>query len=161
MSNEFRFPVTAAPDRPWVSIGKGGRGKWGEFPGPATADALWYSTPTYCFMGALAVPSGATNYIPEFPVAVRDTQTCSLIGLIIKTYAGTVTFKIQHNGSDVGGGSPYTWTTSTTLTEVTATACFPIEVANKDSFQPVITAVSGSPSGGTIAFILEHGLAAP
>lgn len=100
---------------------------------------------TYSVSGVLSVASGATGYLPPFFMPVGN-QSVSLYQIRTEVRSGSCTIEIQHNGSNIATGIAVT-TTPTTY-DVAAT------VANGDSFQVVITAVS-SADGLSCSFFFE------
>jgi hypothetical protein len=91
---------------------------------------------TYSVSGVLSVPSGATGYLPPFFMPVASGQSISLYAVIYEVRSGSCVIEIQHNGSNIATGLAVG--TSPTETAVSAT------VANNDTFQVVITSVSGA-----------------
>lgn len=125
----------------------GGGGNYGAF----------YWTKDYAVSGVIAVPSGATNYLPSHYIPLLGSspgQKVSLVGIACYSRTAGVTFKIQHNGTDVG--SPFTWTTTTSwVADYSASSNLPITVATGDYFAPVVTSISGTPDGLGVTFIYE------
>ncbi|HUC87792.1 MAG TPA: hypothetical protein VMR95_01425 [Candidatus Binatia bacterium] len=122
--------------------------------------ASWAAIPTitfteghnYSVSGAIAVPSGATNFLPPFfePVASGITKTLIDVRYVIR--AGTsVTFQVTQNGSAVGGLSALSATTSPTTTPPSS----PPSVSNYDEFAVVVTAISGTPDGLSVTLIFQ------
>jgi hypothetical protein len=97
-----------------------------------------YDNDTYSVSGALAVPSGATNYLPPFFKVFPSNVTYTLIGIEAMVRSGSCTISIDQNGSAVSGLSAVSVTTSATTTNATS----PASVTSGDYFSPVITAVS-------------------
>ena len=101
---------------------------------------------TYSVSGTLVVPSGATGYLPPFFMPVGTGQTVSLYAVIAEVRAGSCVVNIEHNGTAISSGLAV----STTPTETAVSAT----VANNDTFQVVITAVS-SADGLSCSFYFE------
>ena len=91
---------------------------------------------TYSVSGVLQVPSGATGYLPPFFMPVGGSQGIALFAVRYMVRSGSATMNIQHNGSNIATGLSVT-TTATTTSLLQA-------VANNDTFQPVLTAVSSA-----------------
>jgi hypothetical protein len=104
---------------------------------------------TYSVSGLLAVPSGATNYLPPFNFPIVAGQSATLQAVRAWTRSGTsITANIQQNGTTIGGLSGIVIGTTPT----TYTPTVPPSVANWDQFAPVITAISGTPDGLSLTF---------
>ncbi len=139
------FPPTAPANSPWVSVGNGGKGRWGEFP----ASSPFQKGYTYAVQGALAVPSGATNFLPPFFLPIEPGVVVTLIGVRGMVRGGTnVTISIQRNGSNVSGLTGLTITTSPSSFAPT----IPVDASDGDYFAPLITAISGTPDGLSLTF---------
>lgn len=111
---------------------------------PNLQTAVTYELPfSYAVSGTLVVPSGATGYLPPFYWPVPSGQTVSLVSVTYSVRSGTATMNIEHNGSAISTGIAVSATPTTTAVAAT--------VANSDSFQPVLTAVSAS-DGLTVSF---------
>jgi hypothetical protein len=100
---------------------------------------------TWAVPGAIAVPSGATTYIPPMFVNVpAGAGGRTLTGVRAMIRAGTsVTFDVQRNGVGVVGLTGIVATTTPTSTML-ATA---LALADGDSIAIVVTAVAGTPDG--------------
>ena len=98
---------------------------------------------SYAVSGVLVVPSGATGFLPPFYWPVPSGQTVNLVSVRYAVRSGTATLNIQKNGSNIATGIAVTSSPATTAVAAT--------VANNDSFQPVLTAVS-SADGLTVSF---------
>lgn len=109
-------------------------------PGESITTELPFS---YAVSGTLSVPSGATGYLPPFYWPVPAGQTVTLEAVRYSVRSGTATMNIQHNGSNISTGIAVSATPATTTVVAS--------VANNDSFQPVLTAVSSS-DGLTVSF---------
>jgi hypothetical protein len=121
-------------------------------PAKKTTKVAW----TYTLPGEIKVPAGATDYLPPALISLITNQTVTLVGYQWFLSSGTsFTFKISH------------WRAGTTtdlVTDVVAasatgrgTAAFgtPKVFNDLDEWMPVITAVSGTPSGGYVAMLAE------
>lgn len=111
--------------------------------GDSQGSSVWgtidtYDNDTYSVSGTLAVPSGATNYLPPFFKVFPSNVTYTLIGIEAMVRSGSCTISIDQNGSAVSGLSAVSVTTSATTTNATS----PASVTSGDYFSPVITAVS-------------------
>lgn len=119
------------------------QGLWLQSRGDGQGSTVWsqisdYDNDTYSVSGALAVPSGATNYLPPFFKVFPSNVTYTLIGIEAMVRSGSCTISIDQNGSAVSGLSAVSVTTSATTTNATS----PASVTSGDYFSPVITAVS-------------------
>ena len=101
---------------------------------------------TYSESGTLAVPSGATGYLPPFFMPVGTGQTVSLYAVIYEVRSGTCDINIEHNGAAIATGLAVSATPATTAVSAS--------VANNDTFQVVVTAVS-SADGLSCSFYFE------
>jgi hypothetical protein len=102
--------------------------------------------------GAIAVPSGDTDYIPGFFVSKSSLQVVKLVKCRYKINSGTsVTAKLQVNGSDATG-----FTGISVGTTAASTDPADITLADDDYVALVVTAVSGSPKNLSMTVILEH-----
>ena len=111
-----------------------------------------HDSKTYAVSSLIAVPSGATNFLPPFFLPVPAGQTWFLVGVRAMIRAGTsATMDIQQNGVGVGGltGIVVTTTAATTL------ATTPSPVVDGDYFAPVFTAISGTPDGLSLSFYFQ------
>lgn len=107
---------------------------------------------TYSVSGSLAVPSGATNFLPPFFMPVPAGQTVNLVSVIGVVNGGTsVTLDVTQNGSGVTGLTGLTITTSPSSAGPTSATA----VANNDQFAVVITAISGTPDGLSLSFYFD------
>ena len=107
---------------------------------------------TYAVQGLLAVPSGATNFLPPFFLPVPVGQTWTLVGVRAMVRGGTsATFNIQHNGTTIGGLSGIVVTT----TAGTSTPTVGEAILDGDYLAPVITAISGTPDGLSMSFYFQ------
>lgn len=88
---------------------------------------------TYAVSGTLVVPSGATGFLPPFYMPANQGVTCFNIRCAVRS--GSCTVNAQHNG-----------VTFSTIAVTTTPTDHPVSVvvANDDSFQPVITAVTAA-----------------
>lgn len=122
--------------------------------GGTTIRVAW----TYTLPGEIKVPSGSTDFLPPAPISVPAGQTVELIGYIWTLWNGTsFTFSLQHRtGSALA-------TTTTLVSGVTATSAsvkgsgtFTAKsCADGDSWQPIISGVSSTPSGGSVAILAD------
>lgn len=107
---------------------------------------------TYAVSGPLAIPSGASDYLPPFFMPVPVGQTWTLIGIRAMVRGATsVTVNIQQNGLTVAGLSGVIITTTATSFAPTN----PAPVADGDYFAPVVTAISGTPDGLSCTFYFQ------
>ena len=118
--------------------------------GTGQNDSVWVSLTlpyTYSVSGTLAVPSGATNFLPPF-FSPGGMQLLSVIGM---TRSGSLTLDIQQNGSGIAGltglAISNTPSTNSPTNQVTASP--------GDYFAPVITAISGTPDGLSLSFYFQ------
>ena len=111
-----------------------------------------YDSKTYVVSGTVAVPSGATNFLPPFFLPVPAGQTWTLMGVRAMIRAGTsATVAIQQNGVSIGGLTAVVVTTTATNTLATT----PSPVTDGDYFAPVVTAISGTPDGMSVSFYFQ------
>ena len=109
-----------------------------------------FQVKTFIVGGAIAVPSGDTNYIPPAFVYVPSGVAQSLKSVRYVIHSGTsVTFKLQKNGVDITGFTGLSATTSAGVTTPTAVA-----LADGDQLAVVVTAVSGSPQNMSIGLVI-------
>lgn len=107
---------------------------------------------TYSVSGALAVPSGATNFLPPFFMPVPSGQTCKLVGVTAAIRGGTsVTLSVDQNGFAVSGLGSLSVTPTAGFTAATT----PPSVSDGDAFAPVISAITGSPDGLSLSFYFD------
>lgn len=112
-----------------------------------------YQEHTFVVTGTVAVPSGATNYLPPFFAAVREGTSLKLVGCRYKIHSGTsATVKVQINGSDATGFTGLVVTTTAASTTPTA-----ITLAHEDLVALVVTAVSGAPTHLSFTLFFELG----
>ena len=143
------IPSTTQAGWKFTSVGDGtGRGNWQ----PVAAPSVIRIGRTYAVQGLIAVPSGATNYIPPFEVPVPAGQTVTFIGVSGLVRAATsVTVSINQNGSGITGLTAVVITTTSAETDAaTPTAC-----ADGDLFAPVVSSISGTPDGLSLTFIFD------
>jgi hypothetical protein len=101
---------------------------------------------TYSVSGTLQVASGGTGYLPPFFMPLGAGQTVSLYAVRAEVRSGSCTVEYQHNGSNIATGVAVGTSPSTTTVSAT--------VANNDTFQVVVTAVS-SADGLSCSFYFE------
>lgn len=107
---------------------------------------------SYSVSGLLAVPSGATNFLPPFNIPISASETVTLAGVMASIRGGTsVTVEIQQNGSNVSGLGALVVTTTPGFTAATV----PPSVANDDSFAIIVTAISAIPDGLSLTFYFD------
>ncbi len=133
-------------------------GLWWQSLGNGQDSGIWsqisdYANDTYSVSGTLAVPSGATAYLPPFFKVFPSNVAYTLIGVIAMVRSGSCTLSVNQNGSAVSGLSSINVTTSAT----TFYATTPATVSSNDYFAPVISAVS-SADGLSLTFIFRKSL---
>lgn len=107
---------------------------------------------TFSISGLIAVPSGATNFIPPFFEPVDSGVTKKIIGVRCEVRGGTsATFAVNQNGSPVSGLSSVTASTAAAYTAATV----PPSVTDGDVFAIVVASISGTPDGLTVSLIFE------
>lgn len=107
---------------------------------------------TFLVPGLIAVPSGATDYIPPMFITVPSGVTVKISKVRYKIRAGTsVTFKLQNNGVDITGFTGISATTTAASTTPTAVA-----VADDDVIALIVTAVSGAPDNLSVKLVLDY-----
>jgi len=136
-NNYSQLPSTNSQGYILFSKGDGsGGGVWGS---PSTLTKTRYVTHTFAVSGTLAVPSGATNFLPPFFMVLASGETATLVSVRYMVRSGTCTFTLNQNGSGAAGFTGISVTTTPTSTTPTAVA-----VSNNDYFAPVLTAVSSA-----------------
>jgi hypothetical protein len=105
---------------------------------------------TYPISGPLGLPSAGLNYLPPFFLpTIPGAGSITVVGYRYMLRAGTsATIKTQKNGVDQTTGISATTTAASTTASI---AC-----ASNDYWQPVITAISGSPDGLTFTFFVQY-----
>lgn len=107
---------------------------------------------TFAVGGTIAVPSGATDFIPPMYVSLGAIETAKIVKVLYSIQSGTsATCKVQKAGVDVTGLTGLAVTTTPGSTTPTAAT-----VAEGDSIAVVVTAVSGAPTNLSFTVILEH-----
>lgn len=108
---------------------------------------------TWAIYGAVAVPSGDTDFILPFFVPVPSGQGVVVVGARHKINSGTsVTATVNKNGSAITGLSALSITTTATTSTATAgNVC-----ADGDALALVVSAVSGSPKNMTFTLYLKY-----
>jgi hypothetical protein len=106
---------------------------------------------TWTISGAIAVPSGDTDFINPMFVSLPSGQTANLAGCKYLINSGTsVTAKLQKNGTDATGFTGISVTTTAATTFPTA-----VTLADGDKLALVVTAVSGSPFNLAFTIFLD------
>lgn len=114
--------------------------------------AVFYTTLTWAIPGAIAVPSGDTDFIVPTFVSEGANEVVVLDKIRYKINSGTsVTFKMQVNGSDATGFTSLSCTTTAATTDPSD-----VSLTDLDVLVPVVTAVSGSPKNMTVTAFLKH-----
>jgi hypothetical protein len=110
---------------------------------------------TIALMGGINVPSGTSDVIPPFFVAVPAGKTAKIVAVRSIIGAGTsVTAKLTKNGVDIAEYSgANAIAVSTSAASVTPGS--PPSVASADLLQLVVTAVSGSPENLSVTIVIE------
>jgi peptidoglycan/xylan/chitin deacetylase (PgdA/CDA1 family) len=112
----------------------------------------WYETKIYTVPDEIKVPSGATDFLPPFIIALRSGQTAKVVEVIHEIGSGTsATLKLQKNGSDLTGFTGIEVKAEKKTTNPTDQA-----IADGDVIAPVVTAVSGTPKNLSFAIVIEH-----
>jgi hypothetical protein len=123
----------------WHEIGRSGPTRWRE-------------VKEYVVPDTIAVPSGATNYLPPFFITFKTPQTVKLVAVYAKIQEGTsATFKLQDNEVDITGFTGIEAKPTAAKTEPTG-----VTMVNEHRIAPVVTAVSGTPKNLSIGIVLEH-----
>ncbi|MGH2612672.1 MAG: hypothetical protein ACRDFB_06430 [Rhabdochlamydiaceae bacterium] len=141
-----------------VSLGSGATGDIltqqsnGSF-APATVPSKSFEeSRTIAWSGDVAVPSGATAYLPPFFEPVLSGTSKVLVSARYMIRAGTsATFEITQNGTAVTGLSSLSATTTAAYTTATSTP----SVTDGDQFAVVVSAISGVPDGLTVSLIFK------
>jgi len=122
-----------------------------------TGGMKWASLTTqiphaYTIQGEIKVPSGDTDFIPQFYVPVPSGKTVKVVKCTYKINSGTsATVKLQKNGSDITGFTSISVTTTKSSTTPTA-----VSLADGDAVALVVTAVSGTPKNMSFTIIIEY-----
>lgn len=116
-----------------------------------TIPAKTYRIPhTFTISGEVKVDVAGESYIPPFPIPVPAGQAVDLASVRVRLNSGTsATCELRKNGTIVGAA--FTVSSSTWAT-VARTTTF----ADLDDLALVITAVSGTPKGLSVAALLEY-----
>ena len=112
---------------------------------------LYYFPYTYAVTGAIAVASGATNYLPPFFYPCIGGQQVELYAVRGKTRSGSLTLDIQQNGSGITGLTSLSFST-------TVSTYYPssqIVVGDGDYFSPFIDTITSTPDGLSLTFIFS------
>lgn len=138
------IPNTNSAGKSLYSVGDGtNAATWGQ---PLQTIYLQY---TYAVSGAIAVASGATNYLPPFYYPVLGGQNVTLWGVRGRTRTGSLKLDINHNGAGITGLTSQTITTSTNTYNPSST----VSVVDGDYFAPLINTITSTPDGLTLTFI--------
>lgn len=107
---------------------------------------------TWAISGAIAVPSGDTDFICPFYVPVPTGQTAALAACRYSINSGTsATVKLQKNGVDATGFTAISVTTTPATTDPANVA-----LADGDALALVVTAVSASPTNMSFTVWIEY-----
>ena len=111
---------------------------------------------TFTISGTVAVPSGATNYIPPFFVSLPAGQTAVIAGARHRIRGGTsATWTISRGTVDAGTAVTGLTSIASTTTVTTTSATAANTLADGDAVQLVVSAVSGAPENMTVAVFLD------
>jgi len=106
---------------------------------------------TYAISGAIAVPSGDTDFILPFFVSFATGQTASIVKARHSINGGaSATVKLQRNGVDITGYTAIT--VNTTPSDTTQTQA----LTDNDELALVVTAVSGAPMNMNFTIFIEY-----
>jgi|ERR1035437_3892969 hypothetical protein len=147
------FTPVARSNRPWVSVGNGPLGKWGEWPDASAANLTTTRiSRAYIIQGTLLLPSGTTNVIPSFPMGVSGSATLvNCIGYILDGTSVTLTaYKTVAGTPTAIAGGPTSAVVTTAVQSFPPTD--PLAVDDKDRFSIVLTALSATPINLTWSF---------
>jgi hypothetical protein len=107
---------------------------------------------TFTIPGAIAVPSGDTDYICGFFVASPVGRTPRLVECRHRINSGTsATVKLQRNGADITGFTGLSVTPTSTLTDPADQ-----DLAHGDYIALVVTAVTGSPKNLSLTLVVDQ-----
>ncbi len=107
---------------------------------------------TWTVSGAIAVPSGDTDFINPMFIGLASGETAKLAACKYIVNSGTsVTAKLQINGSDATGFTAISVTTTAASTDPTD-----IVLSGGDKLALIVTAVSGSPKNLTFTIFVEY-----
>lgn len=107
---------------------------------------------TYTVSGLLAVPSGASSFLPPFFMPIPTGQSAKLVAVRAQVRGGTsATLAVNQNGSAVSSMSALVVTTSAATTAVGT----PPSVADGDAFAPVIASIAGTPDGLSLSLYFD------
>jgi hypothetical protein len=124
--------------------------RYGTVTVPTTA--AFETSHTWAIAGAIAVPSGDTDFLIPMAIAEVTNVVTTLTRVRYKINSGTsVTFKMQVAGADATG---FTGLSATTTIATTDPA--DVSLADLDQLVPVVTAVSGSPKNLQVTAFLKH-----
>lgn len=115
------------------------------------------TTRTYCIAGPINTVSGGGIAIPPFTVHFQDGETNALLSITKVLGAGSCTFKVFINGTDVTNTyfGVTSLSVSTSLTEAPANSAS-LDLLDLDQFSIVIETISGSPVGLTVDFVFNE-----
>ena len=142
----FLLPSSATPGAPLVSIGNGSLYTPGEFP-----ETTSRTSRTYAVQGLIAVPSGATNFLPGFHVSVPNEMR--LVSIVGQVRAGSCTLEVQQNGSNVTG------LTSLSIGTSLSGPFYPTNptlIADNDYLAIVIQTITSTPDGLSLTFNFDE-----
>lgn len=122
---------------------------------------IFYETKTYSLQGEIKLESGDTNVIAPFSINIAQGETVKLIKWSVSIGSGTsVTLKLQKSDGIGGSFADITGFTGLVVTGkfINPTESNPTNVALDDGvvLQPIVTAVSGTPTNMSINIIIEH-----
>jgi len=107
---------------------------------------------TYTISGDIKVPSGDTDFINPFFIALPSGQTARLVSCRYVINSGTsATVKLQKNGTDITGFTSIS--VSTTAASTTPTS---VSLTDNDKLALVVTAVSGTPRNLSFTIFIEY-----
>ena len=113
-------------------------------------------THIYAVGTSIAVASGATNYLPPFPVSVPTSTTLVLVNVYAFLRTGTASIQLNHNGAAMTGfGTSGVIAVTSTPTLFTPSGGS-ISMADADLIAPVVNSVGSTPDGLTLAFRFDR-----
>lgn len=140
---------------------------WHDFPSKAVTDAAYQAigtspaktyrlAHTFTISGLIAVPSGATAYIPPFFISLPTGQTATIAAARHRVRGGTsATWTVSHGTVDAGTSVTGLTGIASTTTVTTTTASGANTVADGDAIQLVVTAISGTPDNLSVTVFLD------
>ena len=125
-------PRTNQAGRLYTSVGDGSdAGKWAE-----AGSGIIRVTKTYMLIGPLTA-----HTFPPLSIAVPESGSVALVGVVGETSAGTVTADLKWNGTSIGGLSAISLSTTSTCWVYPSS---PVEFADLETIVLILSSPSGT-----------------